>query len=149
MSLKVRAECLEAQSPITLQDGDTLGMDGEEPAVLPSLGDVGLSRLLEGQESRSSELGISGVGGSKVADQALEREAAKKHVGDTLVLLDITESDGARTELAGFLDPGGGFLRETGFTLRLGLGGKGLAGGFTAGITAGSLLSAGHRNEGG
>ena len=62
MSLKVRAECLEAQSPITLQDGDTLGMDGEESAVLPSLGDVGLSRLLEGQESRSSELGISGVG---------------------------------------------------------------------------------------
>ena len=54
----IRTEGFQAEGPVLLENSDTLGVDRQETAVLPSLGHIGLSCLLQSKKCGRGELGI-------------------------------------------------------------------------------------------
>ena len=100
-------------------DGDALGVDGAEVGVLEEADEVGLGRLLEGEDGGGleAEVGLEVLG--DLADEALEGELADEELGGLLVLADLAEGDGAGAVAVGLLDASGGGGRLAG-----GLGGE-------------------------
>jgi len=88
-------------------DGDTLGVDGSQIGVLEQTNQVGLSSLLESQDSRAleTEIGLEVLG--NLTDETLEGELADQELGRLLVLSDLTESDGTGSVTMGLLDTTG------------------------------------------
>lgn len=81
--------------------------------------------------------------GRKNAYQALEGELADEKLGRLLVATDLAESDGTGLVTVRLLDTSGG-----GCALACSLGGELLTRGLATGRFAGSLLSAGHCDDG-
>ncbi len=71
-------------------------MDGTEVRVLEKSHDVGLSRLLESQQSGRLEAELSLEVLGDLSAEALERQLADEELGGLLVLADLSESDSAR-----------------------------------------------------
>ena len=76
-------------------DGHTLGVDGAQVGVLEQANQVGLGRLLEGEDGGALEAQVRLEVLGDLADQALEGQLADQQLGGLLVLADLTESDGA------------------------------------------------------
>ena len=70
-------------------DGDALGVDGAEVGVLEEANEVGLGRLLEGEDGGGleAEVGLEVLG--DLTDEALEGGLADEEVGRLLVLADL------------------------------------------------------------
>ena len=113
------------------EEGDALGVEGQEVGVGEEAGDVRLGRLLEGGDGGRLPAETVLVAGGELTDEALEGSLAEEEVGGLLVLLDLAEGDGAGSpaELLGAGGLGG-----------LGLGGAGLL----LGLGDGGGLGAGH-----
>ena len=65
-------------------DGDALGVDGAEVGVLEEANEVGLGRLLEGDDGRRLEAQVSLEVLGDLADEALERQLADQELGRLL-----------------------------------------------------------------
>ncbi len=85
-------------------DGHPLGVDGRQVGVLEQADQVGLGRLLQGQDGGrlEAQVGLEVLG--DLADQALEGQLADQQVGRLLVLADLPQGDGARAVAVGLLD---------------------------------------------
>ena len=70
-------------------------MDGSQIGVLEQTNQVGLSSLLESQDSRAleTEIGLEVLG--NLTDKALEGQLADEELSGFLVFTDLTESDGS------------------------------------------------------
>ena len=70
-------------------------MDGSQVSVLEQTNQVGLSSLLESQDSRAleTEIGLEVLG--NLTDKALEGQLADEELSGFLVFTDLTESDGS------------------------------------------------------
>ena len=93
-------------------DGHTLGVDGSQVSVLEQTNQVGLSSLLESQDSRAleTEIGLEVLG--NLTDKALEGQLADEELSGFLVFTDLTESDGSGSVTMRLLHTsgsGGGF----------------------------------------
>ena len=85
-------------------DGDTLGVDGAQVGVLEQTDQVGLRRLLEGQDGGCLETQIVLEVLGDLTNQTLERQLANQSSVALLVLADLTQGDGARTVTMWLLD---------------------------------------------
>jgi histone H3 len=107
--MRLRALAAEAAGELEVLglDGDTLGVDGGEVGVLEERDEVGLGRLLEGEDGRrlEAEVGLEVLG--DLTDEALEGELADEELGRLLVATDLTERDGTRAVAVGLLDTAG------------------------------------------
>ena len=83
-------------------------MDGTQVGVLHDPNQICLRRLLYSQNGVRLEAQIALEVLSNLANQTPKRLLAKEEISSLLVLADLTESDGARTESVGFLDPTAG-----------------------------------------
>lgn len=129
-----------SQLNVTDHDGDTLGMDGAQVDILKEADKVSLSGLLEGSNGSALETQVSlGLLGN-LTNEALEGKLADQKLSALLIATDFTESDSSGTIAMGLLDSS----RAGGRRLAGSLGGDLLAGCFTSGGLAGSLLGAGH-----
>jgi hypothetical protein len=137
--LRALATDAAGQLNVLGHDGDTLGMDGSQVGVLEQADQVGLGRLLQGQDGRALEaqVGLEVLG--DLSHQALEGQLADQELGGLLVSSDLSKSHSAGSVSVGLLDTASGRGALAG-----GLGGELLAGGFASGGLTGSLLRAGH-----
>jgi histone H3 len=79
--IHVRVSC----SSLTLgHDGDALGVDGAQVGVLEESDEVGLSRLLQGEDGGSLEAEIVLEVLRNLADEALERKLADQKISRLL-----------------------------------------------------------------
>ena len=76
-------------------DGDALGVDGAQVGVLEEADQVGLRRLLQGQDGARLEAQVRLEVLRDLADEALERQLADQQLGRLLVLADLAQGDGA------------------------------------------------------
>jgi len=76
-------------------DSHTLGVDRAKVGIFKQSNQVGLGRLLQGEDGGSlePEVGLEVLG--DLADQALERELADEQVGRLLVPTDLAKRDGS------------------------------------------------------
>ena len=121
-------------------DGHPAGMDGAEVGVLEESDHVSLSGLLESEDGGALEAEVLLELSSDLTDESLEGELADEELSALLEAADLTESDSAGTEAVGLLDTtgaGGGLLLSL-------LGGDVLAGSFSTGVLASSVLGTGH-----
>jgi len=114
-------------------------VDGAKVGVLEEADHVGLSGLLEGENSGALETEVVLELGGDLTDKSLEGELADEELGALLEAADLTESNGARSEAVGLLDATSGDVLLGG-----GLVGNVLAGSLATGVLACSVLSAGH-----
>jgi histone H3 len=81
--MRLRALAAEAAGELEVLglDGDTLGVDGGEVGVLEERDEVGLGRLLEGEDGRrlEAEVGLEVLG--DLTDETLEGELADEELG--------------------------------------------------------------------
>ncbi len=90
-------------------DGDTLGMDGAEVGVLEETNQVGLRRLLEGQNGGGLEAEVHLELLRDLANQTLEGKLADEELRGLLVSADLAKRDSAWTVAMRLLDtPSGG-----------------------------------------
>ena len=89
---------------ISDHDGDSSGVDGAEVGVFEQADQVSFDGFLESEESGAleSELAVGLVG--DVLDDSLERKLSDEEVGASLVLSDLSDGDGSRSESVGLLD---------------------------------------------
>jgi hypothetical protein len=89
-------------------DGHALRVDRAEVGVLEEADEVGLGRLLKGQDGRAleAEVGLEVLG--DLANEALEGRLADQELGGLLILADLAECDGSRAVAMGLLDASGG-----------------------------------------
>ena len=82
-------------------DGDALGVDGAQVGVLEEMHQVGLGRLLQGQDGGALEaqVGLEVLG--DLAHQALEGQLADEQLRGLLVLADLAQRHGARAVAVG------------------------------------------------
>ncbi len=119
---------------ILRHDSDTLGVDGTQVGVLEESNQVGLSSLLQSQDSGGLEtkIGLEILG--DFANETLEGSLADQEIGRLLVLANLTKSDGSGSVSVGLLDSSGSGGRLTGS-----LGGELLARSLSSGGLAGGL----------
>ena len=103
-ALRALAADPAGQLDVLGHDGHPLGVDGRQVGVLEQADQVGLGRLLQGQDGGrlEAQVGLEVLG--DLTDQALEGQLADQQVGRLLVLADLTQGDGARAVAVGLLD---------------------------------------------
>ena len=116
-----------------------LGVDGTQVGILKQSNEVGLARLLEGQDGGGLEakVGLEVLG--DLADETLEGSLADEELGGLLVLSDFAEGDGSGTVTVGLLHSSGG-----GGGFACGLGCELLTGGLASSGLACGLLGTSH-----
>ena len=119
---------------ILRHDSDTFGVDRTQVRVLEESNQVGLSSLLQSQDSSGLEtkIGLEILG--DFANETLEGSLADQEIGRLLVLANLTKSDGSGSVSVGLLDSSGSGGRLTGS-----LGGELLARSLSSGGLAGGL----------
>ena len=85
-------------------DGHPLGVDGRQVGVLEEADQVGLGRLLEGQDGGRLEAQVGLEVLRDLADQALEGQLADQQLRRLLVLADLAQGDGTGAVAVGLLD---------------------------------------------
>ena len=142
IDLRALATDAARELDVLRHDRHALGVDRAEVGVLEEADEVGLGRLLEGENGGALEakVGLEVLG--DLADETLERELADQELGRLLVATDLTERDGTRAVTVRLLDAAGG---RGGLARRLG--GELLARGLASGALACGLLGAGHDEE--
>jgi hypothetical protein len=120
-------------------DGHAAGVDGAQVGVLEESHQVGLRRLLQGQDGGSLEAEVVLEVLGDLADETLEGQLADQQLGGLLVTADLAESDGARAVTVRLLHSS-----SRGRALAGGLGGELLARSFATGGLACGLLGTGH-----
>ena len=103
-ALSARATDPARQLDVLRHDGHPRGVDGRQVGVLEQADQVGLGRLLEGQDGGRLEAQVGLEVLRDFADQALEGQLADQQVGRLLVLADLTQGDGPRAVAVGLLD---------------------------------------------
>jgi len=117
-------------------------VDGAQVGVLEQADQVGLSGLLQSQNSRALETQVALELLGDLADQALEGQLADQQVGALLELADLTQSHSTGAVAVGLLH-----AASSRGGLASGLGGQLLARGLASGGLAGGL-SAAHQKRG-
>ena len=86
-------------------------MNSAQVRVFEQANEVGLRRLLEGQDGRplESQVGLKVLG--DLTDQTLEGQLANEQVRRLLVAADLTKCNGTRAIAVGLLDAAGGRRR--------------------------------------
>jgi len=89
-------------------------MDGAQVRVLKKTNEVGLGRLLKGEDGRGLEakIGLEVLG--NLTDKALEGRLTNEQLGRLLIFPNLTEGDGSGTVAMGLLHTSGGGCRLTG-----------------------------------
>ena len=121
------------------EDGHPLGVDGAEVGVLEERHEVGLRGLLQSHHAMAVEAGFLEELVGDLLHKPLEGKLADKEFRGLLVLADLTESNGARTETVRLLEAMGRHLATTTATTT----GRHLARSH-ANVHAGNLLDTGH-----
>ncbi len=85
-------------------DGNTLSVDGCEVGILEQTNQVGLSGLLESQDSArlEAEIGLEVL--SDLTNQTLEGELSDQELSALLITSDLSQSDSTRSVSVGLLD---------------------------------------------
>ena len=87
--LRALATDAARQLDVLGHDGDALGVDGAQVGVLEQADQVGLRRLLQGQDGAGLEAQVGLEVLRNLADQALERQLADEQLRALLVLADL------------------------------------------------------------
>lgn len=117
---------------ISDHDCDSSGVDGAKVGVFEQADKVSLNSLLEGKESRALESEVVVGLVSDILNDSLERELSDQEVSASLILSDLSDGDGSRSESVSLLN-----------TAHRGLSGGLLAGVFSGLLDAGVRLSCG------
>ena len=143
VSVKDKLRSLSPDSPGQLDilghDGDPLGVDGAQVGVLEEADEVGLGRLLEGENGGALEakVGLEVLG--DLPDEPLEGKLADEELSGLLVPPDLPEGDCTGPVPMGLLDSAGGRGGLSGS-----LGCQLLPGGLASGRFTCGLLSTSH-----
>eukprot|EP01027_Heterolobosea_sp_BB2_P018809 GEZU01026438.1.p1 GENE.GEZU01026438.1~~GEZU01026438.1.p1 ORF type:complete len:133 (-),score=6.65 GEZU01026438.1:125-523(-) len=131
MILRSLATDATSKLDVLWHDGHTLGMDSTKVSVFEETDEVGLSSLLQGEDSRGleTEIGLEVLG--DLTNETLEWELADEELSGLLVASDLTESDGTWSVSVWLLDTTSSLWGR----LTCGLSGEGLSWGLaTSGL---------------
>lgn len=92
-------------------NGDALAVNGAEVGVLKQRYEIGLSSLLEGENSRGLEAQIVLEVLCNLTNQTLKGQLADKELSGLLILADLTKGDGSGTIAMRLLNASGGGRR--------------------------------------
>jgi len=121
-------------------DSDSTSMDGTKVGVFEKSDEVSFSSFLKSEDGLGLETDIIFHFHGDISDKSLEGELSDEQVSSLLIFSDLSKSNGARSELVGFLHSTAG----DGSGLSCGLGGELFSRSLDTCGFSGGLFSSGH-----